>query len=520
MNLTFAAPTPAVSADLGDDRTIRGLVVPYGVTGRTDAGDLKIRAGGLRTPADLRRVKLFRDHGRTTPVGYAHTREDTDETMRMAFRVAATPEGDTALLEASEGVRDALSVELDNADIRGEWIESADVVAVALVPLPAYADARVNAAATTTGRNTMTAPDPDTLDPVDPDKDDDDETDEPKPAEVTASTRRPAIAASLNPSAPRRRVQVTAAAAIDRIRSVVRGATDASQVNAALSDVVPANDGGQGFLRDQWLGELWTPVAGQRPYISAMTAATLTGMRFYGWKWETQPEVDDYAGNKAAIPSNPVSIVPVEGTAYRLAGGWDVDRIFVDLGAPGFLEAMFSAAVADYGKKSNAAAGTFLAANATVLSNVVTNLVDALAACAAALAANGASVSWIAIAPDLWSDYLSLTAAEAPWWLSIAAGSVSIKDPSGSVADLSFFVDPTLPAGTVLAGDKRATTHFEAAGSPLRVQAVNIPNGGIDIAVFGYAGDLLTDGKGLVKIVVGAGATRTAPASRSAKAGS
>jgi hypothetical protein len=514
MTFTFSAPAAGVSADLGDDRTIRGVVVPYGVPGRTDAGDLKVRAGGLRTPADLRRVKLFREHGRTTPVGYAQARDDTDTAvLRMAFRVAATPDGDTALVEAAEGVRDAMSVELDNVDIRGEWIESADVVAVALVPLPAYADARVNAAGNPTGRITMTtAPEP--VDPVDPDKDDDED----KPAEVVAASRRPTVAASLNPSAPARRVQVNASQAIDRIRSVVRGASDAAQVNAALSDVIPGNDTGQGFIRDQWLGELWTPVAAQRPYVNAMTNATLTGLRFYGWKWEETPQVGPYAGNKAAIPSNPVSIVPVEGTAYRLAGGWDVDRALVDLGAPGFIEAMFSAAVADYGKKSNAAAGTFLAANATVLTNAVTNLVDALAACAAALATNGASVSWVAIAADLWSDYLAMTSAEAPWWLSIAAGSVSIKDPSGTVADLSFFVDPTLPAGTVMAGDKRATTHFEAAGSPLRVQAVNIPNGGIDLGVFGYAGDLLTDGKGLVKVVVTGGTTtRTAPAARSSK---
>jgi len=515
MTLIFTQPDAAVTAAQAAERSIRGLVVPYGVSGRTDAGDLKVRAGGLRTPEDLRRVKLFTDHGRATPVGFAHTVDDGPDALRMGFRVAGTPAGDLALVEAAEGVRDALSVELDNAEIRGGWIESADVVGVALVPVPAYADARINAAAST-GRNSMTTTEPDPITTDDDDEDTTVEPESPQPA-VQASARPARVSASLNP-APARRVQVSASQAIDGLRRVIRAASDASQVNAALSDVVPANDGGQGFLRDQWLGELWTPVAAQRPYINAMTSAPLTGMRFYGWKWETTPQVGPYTGNKTAIPSNTVSIVPVEGTAYRLAGGWDVDRIFVDLGAPGFLEAMFSAAVADYGNKSNAAAGTFLAANATVLTNVVDNLVDALAAVAAALGANGAVASWIAIASDLWSDYLSLTSAEAPWWLSLAAGSVSIKSPGGSAADLSFFVDPTLPAGTVLAGDKRATTHFEAAGSPLRVQAINIPNGGIDIAVFGYAGDLLTDGKGLVKIVVaGSTTTRTAPARSSAK---
>jgi hypothetical protein len=332
----------------------------------------------------------------------------------------------------------------------------------------------------------------------------------PVPAQLYASLNPVGGALTAAPRVP------SFAAAVQRIRGALNGANDAGALNAALSDVVPANDA-QGFLRDQWLGELWTPVAAQRPYVDAMNKATLTGMRVYGWKWETEPVVGDYAGNKTAIPSNPVKIVPVEGNAYRLAGGWDVDRIFVDLGAPGFLEAMFSAAVADYGRKSNEKAGAFLAANATVSTAVVSNLVDALAAVASFLGENGATPSWIAISSDLWSQYLSLTSAEAPWWLSVGAGSVSIKAAGGSVADLKFFVDPGLAAGTVLAGDRQAATHFEAAGSPLRVQAVNIPNGGIDIGVFGYAGDLLNDGRGLVKQAVTAGtalAADSAPRSR------
>ena len=51
-----------------------------------------------------------------------------------------------------------------------------------------------------------------------------------------------------------------------------------------------------------------------------------------------------------------------------------------------------------------------------------------------------------------------------------------------------------------------------------RVQAVNIPNGGIDIGVFGYAGDLLNDARGLVKQAVTGGAgTRAATSTRASK---
>jgi hypothetical protein len=512
MRLEMLAPVPAVTA-AQDGRTLTGTALPYGIPGRTSAGTVTVDAGAVQVPADLRRIKLFRDHGRTTPVGYTTAADDTVEALRMTFHAAATPDGDTALLEAAEGIRDCLSVELDDVVIKGGHVTAAALTAVALVPIPAFTGADLAAADTPEVPVTAPAPTPTPTDPATPQPDPSAPPNPdvpPVPAQLYASLNPVGAALTAAPRVP------SFAAAVSRIRGALNGANDAGALNAALSDVVPANDA-QGFLRDQWLGELWTPVAVQRNYIAAMSSAVLTGMRFYGWKWETLPQVGDYAGNKTAIPSNTVKIVPAEGNAYRLAGGWDVDRIFVDLGAPGFLEALFAAAVADYAKKSNAKAGAFLAANASVSTATVDNLVDALAAVAAFLGANGATPSWISISSDLWSQYLALTSAAAPWWLSVASSSVSIKDPSGSVADLKFFVDPDLPVGTVLAGDRAAATHFEASGSPLRVQAVNIPNGGIDIGVFGYAGDLLNDARGLVKQAVTGGAAAAAEAPRSRK---
>jgi hypothetical protein len=70
------------------------------------------------------------------------------------------------------------------------------------------------------------------------------------------------------------------------------------------------------------------------------------------------------------------------------------------------------------------------------------------------------------------------------------------------VSGLRFFVDPSLPAGHVLGGDRNAATYYEAVPAPLRVQAVNIPNGGIDIAVFGYQAVLVNDPRAIVDVTV------------------
>jgi hypothetical protein len=225
-------------------------------------------------------------------------------------------------------------------------------------------------------------------------------------------------------------------------------------------------------------------------------------MRVYGWKWETRPVVGDYAGNKTPIPSNPVSMVPAEATAYRQAGGWDVDRIFVDLGAPGFLEAMFSAAAADLANKSEGKVGAALLADATAAA--AESVPQALSVIGRNLGAIGAAVSFVSMSVDLWDGYLAMTSDEAPWWLS-GTSSVSVTGQDGSLGGQSIWCDPELPAGTMLGGDRRAATYFEA-GQPVRITAQNIPNGGVDIGLFSYAAMIINDPRALVAVTV------TAPA--------
>ena len=536
MLICLQAPVPAVTAAAAD-RSLAGVALPYGVPGRTSAGTVTIDAGAVTVPADLRRVKLFRDHGRQTPVGYTTAADDTAERLRMTFHAAATPDGDTALLEAAEGIRDCLSVELDDVVIRAGHVTAATLTAVALVPIPAFTGADLAAADTpeVPPMNPAPAapapaappaappaqppaqPAPPAQPPAQP------PAAPPVPAQPAPNQQGGQLQASLNPiggaltAAP---PVPTFAAAVARIRDNLNGAPDpdAATFTAALSDVVPANDA-QGFLRDQWLGEIWTPLAAQRHYIPAIGSAPLTGMRIYGWKWQTRPVVGPYAGSKAAIPSNPVKIVPAEANAYRLAGGWDVDRIFVDLGAPGFLEAMFQAATIDAANKTEAHVSATLLAGATDLGYVAT-LTAAFGAIGAALSPYSLTPSFIALASDVWAAYSEMTTDEAPWWL-VSSSSVNLSTGDGSIGGQSVFCDAALPAGTVLAGARQAATYYSApSGSPLRVQAVNIPNGGIDIAVFLYAGEMINDDRGVVKVIIGTdpgGAAAALTAGKAAK---
>jgi HK97 family phage prohead protease len=524
------------------ERTVTGLIVPYGTPGDTSAGSYAVEPGAFQLPADLSRVKLLRGHDRNASVGYlASTREDSAG-LWGTFAVAPGPDGDEAIAAVRARTRDGLSYEVSRVQYSTDRtrVVAARLDAVALCSVPAYDDARAVAASRQENLPMLTlesarailadanasdadraaaiaylsahtdATDADRAavaaaagnSPADTDAPGDGgtgapaATDAPNLAAVTAG-RPPGISIHGN----RRPAQLTAEQGIERLAAQLRGAVDAGQINAALADVVPADDTGQGFLRAQWIGELWTAVRADRPFIDSINRARLTsGLKVHGWKWETRPEVDAYAGNKAEIPTNPVRTVPAEEPIRRTAGGWDVDRIYFDLGDAGFLSAFLNAASQDYAVKTEAQVVADLLADSTPAT--ADTLLSALGVIAGELSEIGASPSFIGVSPDLWEDYLSITSADAPWWLTKQSTVALSGGGSSNVADLRVFSSPSLPAGTVLGGDRRAATYYEAQPSPIRVQAVNIPQGGIDLGVFGYDALLVNDARALIKTSV------------------
>ena len=131
------------AADL-ETRVITGSIVPFGSVGHTSAGPTVIESGSV---AIGDRVPMLVGHDDDRPVGKmtAHTVETTGITA--SFRIIGTAAGDTALLEATEGVRDGLSVGLEVAESHtadGSLIVTAATLReVSLVTFPAFTAARV-----------------------------------------------------------------------------------------------------------------------------------------------------------------------------------------------------------------------------------------------------------------------------------------------------------------------------------------------------------------------------------------
>src|SRR5699024_10816706 len=150
MTLQITPARPELVAADTAARTISGLALPYGAAGSTSAGRVTVRAGAVKIPTDRKRVKLLDDHRPAgKPVGYLDAVRDDADGLGLTFTLGSSPAADAALTAAAEHTVDGLSVELVDVERTGSEIVSATLAAVALVAIPAFDDARVDAVNTT-----------------------------------------------------------------------------------------------------------------------------------------------------------------------------------------------------------------------------------------------------------------------------------------------------------------------------------------------------------------------------------
>jgi hypothetical protein len=71
---------------------------------------------------------------------------------------------------------------------------------------------------------------------------------------------------------------------------------------------------------------------------------------------------------------------------------------------------------------------------------------------------------------------------------------------SGNTAGFQIIPSSVLDAGTVLVGSREAATSYELPGSPIRVEALDMVKGGIDVGLFGYHAVVLHDAGALALV--------------------
>lgn len=502
-----------VAAD-GEERVIRGVASKYDEL--IPSHQMMLHKGSLVSREPLKKNKLLRDHDHGDPLGYL-LEFDTD-TLEVAYYVAEGENGDRALREAADGLRDGLSVgfSIREYDFDDDWVlhvRAADFYETSLCAIPAVADAGVTnvaaalasahrkeshimnreqlAAALAAGTITQAQHDA-ALAALEANGGSIDALALVRALSPAPSSEEQELAAGpkLNAEQP---VPIVVGATRKSLKQVTDelaaafNTGDRGQITLALADIIPADDGGQAFLRDDWQGELWRAENESRTWIDAVGAPqALTTLKGKGWRWEEEPEVEEYAGNKTEVASNEISTTEAEFTAFRIAAGWDVDRAFMDFGDPEFQRAFWAAVMRDYKRKSNNGVRTRILAAAQAPGGTVTTggVVAVTKQLIRDIRAVGGKANRVFLGDELFSELEDLDTEKLPLWLKNAALGLDIAEGTADVATLRIVNDPALAPLQIAGFDNRGITVREK--SPLQVEALNIPHGGVDLGFYSY----------------------------------
>ena len=490
-----AAP-PVITAE--GERTITGRVLPWDEFGATNSGPLKFPRGAVNVPKEITRVKLLAGHSpQGVAVGHATAFEVKDDGLWMTFKIGSHAAGDDALLQASEKTVDAFSVECYGIERNGTTVTNSYLSAVALVPNPAYASARVSHVMATHQDESESESESESTPSNDAELSDESESEQ---VEETKDMPKNNLAPGTLPGDNQESATESAHFSLDGAIDYLTGAVAGTASGATHAELVDITDAGMiDRAAPQWLGELWSGVTYERRIIPLMTQKPLTSRKAVGYRWVTKPGVEKYAGNKAPIPSKAASIEAVERESERWAGGNDLDRAFWDFKEREFLAAYWAAMAESYAYETDQDALSFLIANATAIDGTATGVQSAISRGSLAIDnALHSPASFAIINPADVEQVLTLSQMDAPRYLGIAG---TITDPA------NWTTSDTVPAGTAIIGTKAAATHYELAGSPLRVEAEHIAKGGRDAALFGYTAKMINRPEGLVSVAFDTDAT-------------
>ncbi|WP_156380271.1 hypothetical protein [Arthrobacter sp. Soil762] len=502
-----------LTADLSD-RTLKYMLLPFGEDnpGLTNLGKVVASKGTVDFANSIGRSVNI-EHDAKRPVGKFVNIEETDAGIIATIRVAATNEGNDALVLAAEGLRTGISVELTSPVIRAGRIISATLDAAGLVTKPAFKAAQLMVMASDFGEIEAEDTQEDSSEQevtevvianADAEAEIDNESE-------TVMSENAAVPTALNAAGNSGAAKVALNAATiaqayatkdTRLAASFEdaGLTGEENLFAALSNITSTANTAN-VEQSQWLGELWSGQPYTRKYAKLVNTGSLTSWKIEGWKFTTKPVVGDYAGDLAAIPSNVVVTQRFSEEAARLAGGWKLDRKYRDFGNTEFVSSFFAAAAEDYARKSDKKVLDFIVAEAPVVAG---QAIPAGVSSGAARIVQGA-MSMIDVATPTFAivglttyrEMLMTTEFDNLKFITQALGL-----EGGNIAGFQIIPSSDVAATAVIVGSSQAVTFYERPGTPIQVSALDISNGGEDEALFGYYALIVNDARALVNVSV------------------
>lgn len=470
---TVQASAVQVEANLSE-RTISGLLVPYGEISRPKVGpaEYKVRAGALKLPTDLSEIKLNRDHDQLKPVGKAIAAEERPNGLYVTFRVAKTTSGNDLMVEAEEGLRASLSAEFSFTKAEGIEVTEGVLTGAAAVIKGGSPSAKIHEIK---AADSGTTPEKET------------------PMETNSETVEATEAVSVVQAAP-----VLAAGSVKAelgaitFDAIKRG----SDVQAALADQLTTHDAGKVYIGDQEIGELFKARKNERKLVNAVGVKPLTSLFVTGTKKDRTFAVANWAGNKVELPTGNFTTSRENWQASAKAVAVDIAMELVEFGDASVISDLYEQAVESYIVQTEAELLTFLLSNSTAVTGL-TSAIAAIDKASETLGNIGANMDFIAVAPNVMALLRSVTSANAPWWLA-SQGAVNLRDRSIDLGGVTLTSNPALANGTILVGDKRAVDYRES--KEFRYQAANIAQGGVDISLIKFRAQKVTDTGAILKL--------------------
>ena len=491
MEINFSATEINLTANTAK-REISGLIVPFNSRGYTSAGEVVFEKGAFGE-ITASKIKLLRDHRIDQPVGRMIQVNETAQGLEATFKLGSSTRAQDTLLEASEGLKDGLSIgaKLDQWSEKDGviYVSAATIKEVSVVTEPAFSEARIALVASATEpeqekETVMTETNPVAETEVSVEA-----------AEVKAAAVTPATQVF---TAPRVNTNVTAGQyAMAQIKAT-QGDSDARDLVAALQIATVTEN--TGMVPPNYLKDVIGIIDAQRPFIDSIERAPLpnSGMKIFTPKLGAQASVA-LTAEGAEFSSTDTAVTFQEDTIVKFAGAGTLDVELIDRSDPSFLDLYLRELAASYAQKTDAYASNIAAQNSaastgsTIYKAIADGIADSYGIMKRTprnlLVSNGGGsgdIDFSGLLGAVDTTGRPLFAAAAPM---NANGLVSQGSTVGTVAGLNLVVDPYYTGND--AGVKYGLVYptdamrFHESGT-LEIRANVVANGQIQIGIYGY----------------------------------
>lgn len=483
--MTEHLETGVFAAVPGTERTVRGLLLPWGEESRLSASGtapIRFAEGTVSLPRDATVVGLNDDHDRFAPLGRALSLESTEAGIVAEFTIADTDEGNAYLANPSKR---RLSAELTDIVRNGLDGLAARLTGAALVTTGAFASAGLFALGTVEDEAQQISEQADQA-----------ELETPTAVEADKEeTVTEALAPSTATEADITKAEEMGANAVfAAITAASNGDKDAESMLAALSDIKISGAGAlpaAGVLQPSWVGELWSGRAYAQKYLNLGTRGTIAAMDAKGFRLDQGTAlVRSWGGNKTELPTGTASTSVVASTLLKYGFAADIAREFFDLpGGEAVIAAFTRGVIESYARITDqdalaaivAAAGAPVAASAAVAGypTVMGMLIDGMEAIEDA----NDSATFAIMNRAAWAEAIRTPKDQVPEFVNFNFGLNEGTANGFQVVRGDIGIDDT-PA--VLVGSKAGIRFNELGSTPVQVDALDIARGGVDRAVVGY----------------------------------